>query len=134
MAVQVHHHPDNDPSHPAVQAVVAAMIMAVSEGRLPKGDEMYTPSQRVTEQIDKSFRYHAPKGSQQQRYEKLRSDIRALAMTIVCNTPESREQSLALTKLEEVMMIANAAIARNETWEGNKMLAPLQLEFEPAAA
>jgi hypothetical protein len=29
-------------------------------------------------------------------------------------TPVSREQSLALTHLEEVVMFANAAIARNE--------------------
>jgi len=32
----------------------------------------------------------------------------------VANTPESREQSLAITALEEAVMWANAAIARRE--------------------
>ncbi len=37
-----------------------------------------------------------------------------LAQYVLALTPESREQSLAVTKLEEAMMWANAAIARNE--------------------
>ena len=36
------------------------------------------------------------------------------AHLIVTLTPKSREQSLALTKLEEAIMHANSAIARNE--------------------
>ena len=37
-----------------------------------------------------------------------------LAHLLVTNCPESRELSCALTKLEEAVMWANAAIARNE--------------------
>ena len=37
-----------------------------------------------------------------------------MAEEIVKHTPPSREQSLALTALEECVMWANAAIARNE--------------------
>lgn len=95
-----------------------------------QGADMYTPSERVTKQLASTFRYHKPQGSQQQRYERLRDEAGKLAHLIACNVPESREQSLALTKLEEVVMFANAAIARNEEWDGNKMTSPLQLTFE----
>lgn len=92
---------------------------------------MYNVSRRVELQTGNAFNYHRPQGSQTIRYEALRAKAKQLAMEIAYNTPESREQSLALTKLEEVVMYANAAIARNEVWEGNKMIAPLQLEYVP---
>jgi len=66
------------------------------------------------EDIAKRFTYHAPKGDQPQRYIDIRENARLLASLIFEKTPESREQSLALTKLEECVMWANAAIARNE--------------------
>jgi len=44
----------------------------------------------------------------------MRDDAKSLAFFIVKNTPPSREQSLALTHLEEAIFYANAAIARNE--------------------
>jgi hypothetical protein len=64
--------------------------------------------------IENDFRYHAPKDDQVERYETIRSRGRALAEYIIERTPSSREQSVALTKLEEAVMWANAAIARNE--------------------
>lgn len=64
--------------------------------------------------IQHNFSYHPPKNDQAPRYQYIRDTARNLALTIVENTPESREQSLALTKLEECIMWANAAIARNE--------------------
>lgn len=64
--------------------------------------------------IDKRFTYHAPKHDQPVRYDVLRSELKNLARLIIRNTPESREQSVALTKLEEVGFWANASIARNE--------------------
>lgn len=67
-----------------------------------------------TEQIENSFTYHPPKDDQAQRYEMMRNSAKNLAHHILASTPESREQSLALTKLEEVVMWANASIARNE--------------------
>ena len=39
---------------------------------------------------------------------------KTMARCILDRTPKSREQSLALTKLEEAIMWANASIARNE--------------------
>jgi hypothetical protein len=60
------------------------------------------------------FTYHKPFGDQTARYE----DIRAIAFDyadyLVNNCPDSRELSLAITKLEEVVFWANAAIARHE--------------------
>ncbi len=66
------------------------------------------------ETIDNNFKYHAPKGDQAKRYEAMRDEARDLALFIKHNTPPSREQSMAFTKLEEAVMWANAAIARNE--------------------
>lgn len=64
--------------------------------------------------LAKNFQYHPPKGDQPERYVDLRDKGKFLAAKIIELTPPSREQSLALTKLEECIMWANAAIARNE--------------------
>ena len=68
----------------------------------------------ANDQIEKAFTYHAPKNDQPARYERIRNEARSLAYTIEQLTPKSREQSLALTNLEQSVMWANAAIARNE--------------------
>lgn len=73
-----------------------------------------TPSEQIAE-INNRFTYHKPVGDQVSRYGMMRSKARDLALHIAANTPQSREQSVAITKLDEVMMWANAAIARNET-------------------
>jgi hypothetical protein len=64
--------------------------------------------------IEKRFTYHPPKEGQPAKYEALRAHYKQLAYMILAMCPESRELSLALTKLEESNMWANAAIARNE--------------------
>lgn len=74
----------------------------------------YTPSLRVTDQIERAFTYKAPRVGQEDRVEEIRNRARDFANALVQMTPESREQSLALTKLEEVVMFAEAAIGRNE--------------------
>lgn len=65
-------------------------------------------------EIENRFTYHSPKGDQNQRYESLRGTAKVLAELIESYCPESREKSLAFTKLEEAIMWANASIARNE--------------------
>lgn len=67
-----------------------------------------------TQRIETNFRYHPPKDDQPERYKLIRDAAKGLAHIINENTPASREQSLAFTALEEVVMQANAAIARNE--------------------
>lgn len=64
--------------------------------------------------INNRFCYHTPKGDQQQRYVNLRETARNLALVIASSSKPSREQSLALTKLQEAVMWANAGIACNE--------------------
>lgn len=64
--------------------------------------------------IERDFTYHAPKYAQQDKYEMIRDKAKAFAALIAGITPESREQSLAITNLEQAVMWANAAIARNE--------------------
>lgn len=66
------------------------------------------------EELDNVYRHHAPRGDQQMRYETIRNGGRTLARCIIDRTPESREQSLALERLEEAIMWAIEAIARNE--------------------
>jgi hypothetical protein len=60
------------------------------------------------------FTYHPPKSGQVGRYEDIRDKARSLAVLIVGICPTSCERSLAITKIEEAVMWANAAIARNE--------------------
>ena len=74
----------------------------------------YELTEKQIEQVTKAFTYHPPKGNQPDRYESIRSTFLALAFGICQSTPVSREQSIALTKLEECNMWVNAAIARNE--------------------
>ena len=64
--------------------------------------------------IDNNFMYHAPLEGQPERYNAIRAKAKELAELIIQSTPESREQSLALTNLEQSTFWANAAIARNE--------------------
>lgn len=64
--------------------------------------------------IDNIFTYHAPKKDQLPRYEEIRATARQLAEVINHDCPESREKSIAITKIQEVVMFANASIAINE--------------------
>ncbi|GAE27034.1 hypothetical protein JCM9140_3146 [Halalkalibacter wakoensis JCM 9140] len=64
--------------------------------------------------IENNFKYHAPKDQETvSKHEGVRNECRHLANTLDTLLPDSREKSLAMTKLEEVMMWANASIARN---------------------
>ena len=64
--------------------------------------------------LEKNFTYHSPKGDQPERYTKIRAKAKEFAELLEAACPDSREKSLAFTKLEESVMWANASIARNE--------------------
>ena len=66
------------------------------------------------QELEKRFTYHQPKGNQPEKYEVIRGRAKQLAELINDITPDSREKSVAITKLEEVVFWANASIARNE--------------------
>jgi hypothetical protein len=60
------------------------------------------------------FGYHPPKNEVVVRqHETMRSTCFALAQLMDAALPDGREKSLAITKLEEATMWANAAIARH---------------------
>lgn len=63
--------------------------------------------------IENAFTYHSPKEGQPEKYTAIRDKAKELAYLIDEMVPDSREKSLAITKLEECVMWANAGIARN---------------------
>lgn len=63
------------------------------------------------------FSYHKPGKNQTLSYHGVRNQGRLFAELINRRCPDSREKSIALTKIEEAVMWANAAIARNSTTE-----------------
>ena len=64
--------------------------------------------------IKKNFTYHPPKEGQPEKYTEIREQAHSLAETLQALCPQSRELSLVLTNLEQVVFWANASIARNE--------------------
>jgi hypothetical protein len=64
--------------------------------------------------LDALFTYHPPRGDQAERFERLRTAAREYARLIQSLTPSSPEQTLAIRKVHEASMQANAAIAVNE--------------------
>lgn len=68
----------------------------------------------MTEQeLNKRFSHHPPTSTKMAIHAEVRKRFRALADAVNL-LPEGREQSLAITALEESMFWANAAVARNE--------------------
>lgn len=64
--------------------------------------------------IERDFNYHTPSATAITDMQALRDSARLLAHQINFLVPEGREKALSLTKLEEVVMWANAGIARNQ--------------------
>lgn len=64
--------------------------------------------------LDSVFSYHPPKDDQPAKYVAIRQLAKDFAHVVEELCPESRERSLAFTKIEEAVMWANASIARNE--------------------
>lgn len=75
----------------------------------------YDPGAEEATRVANAFRYHKPHcPTQEARYGQVRAVLKSAADDLLVMCPKSRELSLALTKLEEAMFWANAAIARNE--------------------
>jgi len=64
--------------------------------------------------LNNVFSYHAPKGDQPQRYEKIREAAKIFAKVIEECCPYSADKSAAIRKIREAVMTANASIAINE--------------------
>lgn len=63
------------------------------------------------------FRFHAANEQKAGKHQLVRLKCYELSAELNDLLPEGREKSLAITKLEEVMFWANAAIARTRTGE-----------------
>jgi hypothetical protein len=96
-------------------AMMTARSEAVGKFCLDYLKEVLMPTKDdLLKRIGNDYTYHAPKPGQPQQYERIRHACKEVAQIVVEETPISREQSLALTHLEEAVFWANAAIARNE--------------------
>lgn len=61
--------------------------------------------------LDNWFTYHAPSADQLPKYLAIREAGRVFAAVVIANTPESADQSVAIRKIRETVMISNQAIA-----------------------
>lgn len=66
-------------------------------------------------QLEWNLTNHKPTDLAIEEIEELRAAAKDFGKGIIKLTPYSREQSLALTNLEQALFWANAAIARNKT-------------------
>jgi hypothetical protein len=64
--------------------------------------------------IERNFTYQPPNEADRKFFTVIRGQAKEMAEAINNCTPYSREQSLALTHLEQAVMWANAAIARKD--------------------
>ena len=67
-----------------------------------------------TKDLENRFKFHPAKDEIiKLNHQEIRTSCLHLSQVIDKLVPEGREKALAITKLEEVMMWANAGIARN---------------------
>lgn len=81
--------------------------------------------------IESDFKYHAPKPGQAEIYTGVRDKAKDLALHLVDAVPNGRELSTALTLLEQVVMVANAGIARHGTTEDARMFSAASADPPP---
>jgi hypothetical protein len=64
-----------------------------------------------TGDLEDIFSYHKPEPGDQQRYEEIRAAALEFAEVVLRHTPPSPDQSVAIRKIREAVMTANAAVA-----------------------
>jgi hypothetical protein len=72
------------------------------------------PIEQQHEDLDWNLTNHAPGEVNLSKIEALRTKAKEFGHMIIGNTPPSREQSLALTHLEQAVMDAVASLARQK--------------------
>lgn len=76
------------------------------------------------QEIERRFTYHKPREGQPEKYQAIRDAAKGMAHLFNEFCPPSRELALAHTNLEQVVMWANAAIARGH-------IPPARVKQEP---
>jgi hypothetical protein len=84
----------------------------VALDKMAKSREVKIVQDFESPDLEIRFKFHAADAAKQERHRDVRQKCWALAEFICKECPPSRELSIALTKVEEVMLWANAAIAR----------------------
>lgn len=74
--------------------------------------ESFRSNPMQADDLKNRFTYHAPTPDMPEKFKRMRDAAHDLAKMIDELVPEGREKSLAVTKLEEVTMWANAGLAR----------------------
>lgn len=77
------------------------------------GEEPPAPYVPRYEEIANRFTYHPPTHTQELQYKVIRRHAKELGFLIEQYCPVSEEKKTALNRLDEVVMHANAAIARH---------------------
>ncbi len=69
------------------------------------------------EEISSRFKTYQMDGETKMKSDKIRDDIANIADTIDIYCIESREKSIALTKLEECLMWVNKCLSKNDQFD-----------------
>jgi len=96
-------------SHPGCMSHVTHPCEGCGRTWGPREEDM--PFKTTIEDVDHMFKYHAPKPDQVAKYEELREEACKFAQTILRLTPGCPDQTVAIRKVREAVMTANAAIA-----------------------
>jgi len=72
---------------------------------------VHTPVDEPKDQIENLFTYHAPSEEQKEFYLSIRKAGMDLAKTIDTTCPPSPDRTMAIRKVREAIMTANASIA-----------------------
>lgn len=67
----------------------------------------------MEQRLENDFSYHSPDEDKKDLHNWVRESLKEQSKAIIAELPPGREASLFLTKMEEAMFWANAAIARN---------------------
>jgi hypothetical protein len=81
----------------------------------------YKPSPDTLIRLKSTFTFHPVHGDQAQRYEAIRAEALRFGVMLSGTCPESRELTVAIRKLQEAVMYANASIAINEKPDENSL-------------
>lgn len=93
----------------APRACPAYQGACYAAGDAPKLQAPREPT--IEEKIEEWFTYHSPTPEQLPQYARVRAKAKELAEVIVANSPRCADQTAALRKLRECVMVVNQSIA-----------------------